>query len=196
MADVPSITLIQTFTYRDVPEEFSNRYHFTGEPPADDAGWTTLVSSLATIVASVFSSNVHIVRAYGYLSDTTDAVATVDFTVTPHSPIAGTAGPVGTMAPGDDAMTLRWDTGRKNSRGKTIYLRKYYHGVGMDTSDSDKVNSAQLDNLQAAGASLIADWGSSSSKLCGPDGVTPTLPHASPWITTRTLKRRGRRPPS
>jgi hypothetical protein len=196
VADVPSITLVQKFTYRDLDEEFSNRYHFTGTPPADYAGWHTLATALGTLVASVFSSNVHIVRAYGYLSDGTDSVMTVDYTVGGLSPIAGTAGPVGVFAPGDDAMTVRWDTGRRNSRGKAIYLRKYYHGVGMDSSDSDKVDSSQLGALAALGTSLLSDWGSTTSKLCGPDGVTPTLPHASPWITTRTLKRRGRRPPS
>jgi hypothetical protein len=196
VADTPSITIIKTFTYRSAPEEFSNRYHFTGMVPADAGDWHDIAVALGTMEASVYTSNVSVVRAYGYLSDGTDAVATIDFTVSPLSPLAGTAGPIGTAAPGDDAMVCRWKTARVSSKGKPIYLRKFFHGVHLDDTDSDSVNATQLTALQAFAEDALSPWGSTDAVLAGPDGVTPANPFALPLITTRTLKRRGRRPPS
>jgi hypothetical protein len=183
-------------TYRDAAEEFSNRYHFTGEAPVDHTGWHDLAVALWTILAPMFDPTITLVRAYGYLDDGTDSVMTIDFTAVPLAPLPGTGTVSGIRSPGDAAMTSRWKTARVNSKGKPIYLRKYWHGVQQDTTDHDKVAGTQHSAQQTATAALIADWGSTSSQLCGPDGVVPTLPSASIWVTTRTLKRRGRRPPS
>lgn len=191
-----SITLIKSFQYRSVPEEFSNRYHFTGTAPADEAAWTAIAQALGELEMAVFSSDVSLVRAYGYASDGTDAVATIDFTAAPLSPLAGTAGPIGVQAPGDSAMVCRWRTARVNSKGKPIYLRKYFHAVGRDTGDPDSVNATQLTSLQAFAENVLTAWTPTDAVLAGPDGVTPTNPVALTYITTRTLKRRGKRPPS
>jgi hypothetical protein len=195
VADQPSIVLVQKFTYRDAPEEWSNRYHFTGTAPADLTGWHDLAVALFTLVKPCLPATNTLVRAYGYLSDTTDSVATVDFTVSPLSPIPGTATVSGNVAPGDAAMTCRWLTAARTSKGKPIYLRKYFHGVLLNTSDTDKITDAQHTALQAFAAAAIVDWGSTSSQLCDKNGNVPTNPAASIWATTRTLKRRGRRPP-
>lgn len=93
-------------------------------------------------------------------------------------------------------MVARWKTARVNSKGKAIYLRKYFHGVGRDTGDPDSVNATQLSQLQAYAENLLSAWDPTDAVLAGPDGVTPSAPFALPYITTRTLKRRGRRPPS
>lgn len=196
MADVPSITSIKSFTYRDAPEEWSNRYHFSGEPPADQAGWVTLAQALATIEKPCFDTSVTIVRMYGYLADGDDAVAVVDFTVSPLTPVHGTATLSGDLAPGDAAGTVRWLTDRRTSKGKPIYLRKYLHGVQQDTTDKDKITAAMLTAYGTYGTALLSPWGSTTNALCDSLGVAVTAPHASPWVTTRTLKRRGRRPPS
>lgn len=196
MADVPSIVLVQSFTYRDAPEEWSNRYHFTGTAPADPTGWHDLAVALFTLVKPCLPATNSLVRAYGYLNDTDHAVATVDFTTGGLSPIPGTATVSGNVAPGDTAMTCRWKTARLTSKGKPIYLRKYFHGVLLNTTDTDKVAAAQETALSTFATAVLTNWGSTSSKLCGPDGVTPTAPAASIWATTRTLKRRGKRPPS
>jgi hypothetical protein len=196
VADTPSIVLVQKFTYRDAPEEWSNRYHFTGTAPVDDTGWHDLAVALFTLVKPCLPASNSLVRAYGYLSDTTDSVATIDFTVAPLSPIAGTATVSGNVAPGDAAMTCRWLTPDRTSKGKPIYLRKYFHGVLLNTADTDQVAGAQHTALQAFAAAAIVDWGSTSSQLCDKNGNVPTNPSASIWATTRTLKRRGRRPPS
>ena len=196
VADVASIVSVKSFTYRDAPEEWSNRYHFTGDSPADLAGWTTLAQALAALEKATFDSSCHVVRAYGYLSDTTDAVAVVDFTVSPLTPVAGTLSLSGEKCAGDAAGTIRWLTPDRTSKGKPIYLRKYLHAVQANTTDADAVAAAQLTAYGTFGTALLTSWGSTSATLCDKNGVVPTAPHASPWVTTRTLKRRGKRPPS
>lgn len=192
----PSITLVQRFTYRDAPEEWSNRYHFTGTAPTDGTGWHDLAVALFTIVKATLLNSQSLVRAYGYLGDGEDSVATVDFTAAPLSPIPGSLTASGGTCPGDAAFTIRWLTAERTSKGKPIYLRKYFHGPESVLGDADKVYPAQLTAAQSVAAALIADWGSTTHQLCNAAGEVPTAPSASQWITTRTLKRRGRRPPS
>jgi hypothetical protein len=133
---------------------------------------------------------------YGYLADGDDAAAVVDFTVSPLTPVAGTLSLSGEKCSGDSAGTVRWLTARRTSKGKPIYLRKYLHACQANTSDADAIAAAQLTAYGTYGTALLADWGSTTNALCDLDGSAVTSPHASPWITTRTLKRRGRRPPS
>ena len=196
VADVASIVLVQKFTYRDADEEFSNRYHLNGDAPSDDAGWQAVADGIWDAISDVMLSSVHLVRAYGYTSDTTHAVATIDYTVTPLTPSPGTLSGSGSIAPGDAAVTCRWSTGRTSSSGKPIYLRKYWHPALADSTDHDLVSSAQKTALDNAGTGLLAEIGSTGLFMAGPDGVVPTGSHADQWVTTRTLKRRGRRPPS
>lgn len=196
MADVASITLVQAFTYRDAYEEWSNRYHVNGDGPSDDAGWQALGEAIYTALKPCLPPAVSLVRAYGYLSDTTDSVSTIDWAASPLSPIAGTQTSSTRIAAGDSAMTCRWPTGRRNSKGHPIYLRKYFHGVAYDGDDQDKVDSGVETALQTFATAMLAELGSTGLFMAGPDGVVPTGASASPWVTTRTLKRRGRRPPS
>jgi hypothetical protein len=120
----------------------------------------------------------------------------VDFTVSPLSPIPGTLSSLEDQLPGDAAMVARWATGRTSSKGKPIYLFKYFHGV-VEGNPPDGILAAQATALQDYADAMLDELGSTSLKMAGPDGVVPIGgAHASPWVTTRTLKRRGRRPPS
>lgn len=193
----PGITTIKSFTYRDAVEEWGNSYHFVGDAPSTDADWISLCSALATLEKTVLPITTSIVRAYCYddLSPGHDSVLTID----PGGifPIVGTATyTTGSyLAPGDAAMWIRWKTARTNTNGKAIYLRKYFHGVIVSPAggDGDSVQSGQYSALLALGASLngtSGDW----PGIAGPDGVAPGAHTASPYATTRTLRRRGRRP--
>ena len=195
MADVPSITLVQAFTYRDAYEEFSNRYHLSGTAPTDDSGWQALAEAIWDNLKSVLPARITLVRAYGYLSDTTDSVSTIDFAASPLSPLPGTFTGATRYAPGDAAMTCRWTTGRRNSKGHPIYLRKYFHGASIDTDDLDQLDPLQTTALQTFATAMLDELGATGAFMAGPDGVVPTAASASQWVTTRTLKRRGRRPP-
>lgn len=193
----PGVVLIKSFTYRGNPEEWSNGYHFQGDPPDDNAGWRDLVDALIAIEKPVYPPHVTVVRAICYedFSPHHDAVYTyilADFGgVVPGTLSVGTGG---TECPGDDAVFAGWKTSRVSSKGKPVWLRKYFHPAVLDNTTRDNVYGAQGDALDAYGPAVVAssgDW----PGLAGPDGDAPTdVYRRSAFTTTRSLKRRGKRP--
>lgn len=193
----PGITIIQSFTYRQSVEEFSNQYHFDGDAPADPSAWDDLATELVTLLCPIYPGTVSLVRAYCYEDTDHDSVLTLEHTGAFAGPPTGTLslGSSGHLAPGDAAMWIRWKTARLNSNGKPIYLRKYYHGVitSAETGDGDLILYEQRSALATLAAALnttTGDW----PGLVGPDGVAPGAHAQSMYATTRTLKRRGPRP--
>lgn len=200
MASVVGITIVKKFTYRgDASEEYSNTYHLDGAIPANAAAWRTLFDALVAAEKTVYTSAVSVVRGYGYDSDAADANAvwSVDLTVSPNTPVPGTLSlGSGTPAPGDSAVWVRWKTSRNNSRGKPIYLRKYFHLAIMAAGGvGDNVLAAQTTALNALGAKLDDGSFAEGRKIRSRTNAETIISHgASTFITTRTLKRRGKRP--
>lgn len=197
MAAVVGITLVKKFSYRgDANEEFSNQYWLSGSIPSDDTAWTTLIDALCTAEKACYTSEVSIVRAYGYDSDADNAASVVqkDYSL---SPIAGTL-TVSSAArvPGDVAGWIRWKTSRLNTKGKPIFLRKYMHGVWMsNTSGGDTLNATQKTAFETFGTKLMDGTFSGSRTLRSRLNAETLLSRAaSTYLTTRTLKRRGKRP--
>jgi hypothetical protein len=190
----------KSFTYRGVREETSNKYWFTGTVPADAAAWRALYDALVLAEKPLFNADFHFDGAYGYAdnSPTADAVWGVDMTVPPETPPVGTypAAGAGGRAPGDSAAWIRWKTSRNTSRGKAIYLRKYYHGVyysiagGLDAIDANQVAAYNAFATKMKDGTFIG-----GRKIRSQAQDETIISHqVSPWITTRTLKRRGKRP--
>lgn len=194
----PGITSIKSFKYRGAVEEWGNSYHFVGDAPSDRAGWVALAGELATIEKIGLATTVTVVRMYCYedLSPGNDSVYTIG-TGDASFPYTGALTPAGGsyLAPGDAAGWIRWKTARVNTHGKPIYLRKYYHGmiVTPDSDDGDAIESAQLTALGTVAADLSTSTGAWPG-IAGPDGVAPGDTLVTPFVTTRTLRRRGRRP--
>jgi hypothetical protein len=196
MSAPAGITSIKSFTYRDAVEEWGNTYHFLGSAPTDLAGWEALASALFTMEKTVLPITTEIVRAYCYESTDDDSVFTLD-TGEAGLPVTGTATYTtgSNLAPGDAAAWVRWKTARVNTHGKPIYLRKYYHGVIVSPAggDADTIQAGQVTAYRTLGTDLntpAGDW----PGICGPDGVAPGASTSSSYVTTRTLRRRGRRP--
>ncbi len=193
----PGVTVIYSFLYRGHQEEWSQQYHFVGSAPSTDSDWLALITELVTMLQGGITDRVDIVRAYGYEDTDDDAVYSIG---EPDSPFPLT-GAIGTstadVAPGDAAAWIRWKTGRTNTHGKPIYLRKYFHSVilsGASDDNQDSLQSAYKTDLEVLGSEL-ASAGTDWPGLAGPDGVAPPGPiAASTFVTTRTLKRRGARP--
>jgi hypothetical protein len=190
----PGITIIKSFAYRGGTEEWSNQYHLS-DNGSDPAAWRAIVDDAIALEQPVVSDHVTFLRALCYDDTDSDSVYTYDL-----ADFAGTV--LGTLVSGalyplsgDDACWVRWDTGRRSSTGKKIYLRKYFHDVWYeDAAHRDYVASAQRTALQALGDGMLTAF-SGSVSMVGPDGNVPPGPAAtSPYVTTRTLKRRGRRP--
>ena len=196
MPDTPSIVLVKRFLYRGQNEEFSNKYHFSGTTPANEAAWKALADAIIAAEQPTVTSAVSWVRAYGYEAGNENSVAQIDYTIAPNTVVSGTlAIGTGVTTPGDIAATIRWYTGQINSRGKKIYCRKYMHGALHLNTDQDIIFPAQKTAMGTYAAKLIDGTLPGSFKYCGPQGAALSLPVVDQYLTTRTLKRRGKRPP-
>lgn len=189
----PGITVVQTFTYRGAPEEWSNKFHFQGDAPSDPAGWRDLADAFIDLWKTTLTDVVTIVRVLCY--EDTDDPAVYTYTLASFS--GNVAGTITTgvsadlLESGDVAALLRWNTGKTSTKGKPIYLFKYLHGVmhasgARDTwRDTTVAGTFASDVMSASG-----DWPGLADKA----GDAPVGHLAETYLTTRTLKRRGRRP--
>lgn len=191
--------MVAKFTYRgDSSEEFSNTYHFKDDPPADDAAWATAFASMLSLCRPIVPSTVTWERAYGYDSDDIHAHAVADIDWSSGSPpnygtFSPGSGDIG-MA-GDQAALVEFRTDRKNSRGKWIYLRKYCHKGFVNGTTPDDISTDYATALttyaNAIGGPTTPLFGGLRSRTHS-DGITDVI--VAPYVTTRTLKRRGKRP--
>ncbi len=199
MAAACGLTIVKRFTYRDdATEEWSSVYWLQGTAPQTYNDWQTLALNVMASEAPLYLSYNELSRALGY--DVNDKHAHAVYT----EEWAPGAGPKGNLAPvagapgfaGDQAALVRWKTSRKNTRGKWIYLRKYIHGGLMSGTDIDKIHPSMLTALDDYALAWEQGINPTGRKLTSRFQATETLASAtaSPWITTRTLKRRGKRP--
>ena len=199
MPDTPSITIVKQFPYRgNDKEEFSNTYHFTGTTPANDAAWKTLADAIIAEERKLFAPFVKIVRVYGYVAGVEHAEAVIDYAAAPLTPVAGSyVEPSGArLAPGDAAYWVRWRTNERGSNGKWKYCRKYFHNVYQESAFPDKVQATQRTAALAYAAKMSDGSLPGGFKICTPQGAIGGPVAVSEFVTTRTLKRRGKRPSS
>jgi hypothetical protein len=193
----PAITIVQSFLYRGQPEEFSNKYHFLGPAPGDDTSWEALTSNLVDALRAFNTSAVTFHRAYGYNDGDQPSVWSYDWTVPGPPPAGNITTPTTPVPPGDAAAWLRFDTTKRNSKGKMVYCRKYFHGIHQQNEPNhDLVDTSQEQYMTAFGHKCIDGTISSVFRVCTPDGHPASNPVVGTFLTTRTLKRRGKRPPT
>lgn len=194
------ITVIKSFSYRGATEEWSNSYTISGTTPADQAAWDAWGAKIKDVEAPIVTAAVTFVKWYGYNPGSWEtkpqhidyqgayAAATVGSAVTTN----------GRLLPGDAAFTVRWDTGQYTTRGKKIYLRKYFHSAMGDVA----TNADNLLPTQKAAAGVYAAKmydGTSligTARMCRDTGTLPIAHKVGDYVTTRTLKRRGKRNPT
>lgn len=202
------VTLVKQFTYRgNSAEEWSNTYWFTQSTPSDATAWKALADAVAASEKIVYPSTTKIVRAYGYDSpnDVTGehAAWTYDYLGAAES-ISGTYVPSAAIPQaGDDAWWIRWRTTRRTSPGgKLIYLRKYFHPPYTGSGGGDSVVAALRTLGTTHGNKMIDGTLPSARKLCAMHHTEDAASfdsgdvEVSTYVTTRTLKRRGKRNPT
>lgn len=199
------VTVVKKFTYRGLAEEYSNQYWFNGATPGTDVAWKALADALIAAEKTVLGG-VTYMRAYGYSAPPTPADNPTTFppNVWNYNYFDAGSPPTGTLIvgtginmPGDDACWIRWKTTRRtNPGGKIIYLRKYFHPAWTVNTGGDTLLPAQKTALEAFGATMVTGLISGAYKLVDKyhsDDVVSS-PVASTYVTTRSLKRRGKRP--
>lgn len=197
MPESGGITIVKRFIYRDADEEWSNKYLFTGTKPTASGTWKTLADAIIDQEKLLVSQRTKFIRAYGYAPGADVSEWQHDYLGPPDTSITGVPAWSAANAPqGDGAAVVRWFTGRYSSRGKKIYCRKFFHDIPTSTTDPDEVNPTVLGYLNTYAAYMISGSLPGSVKVSDKEGSTLTDGRGMPYMTTRTLKRRGKRPPS
>lgn len=194
------ITIVKDFTYRGVAgEEWSNTYMLTGTTPADSTAWRALFDAIVAEEKKLYTSNHRVTRAYGYdkVPEKGDhSVWQVDLRPSATT-VAGTlSGGTGQLLAGDQALWVRWSLNRFNTYGKRVYLRKYFHGGTATSGVPDTVLPATKTIYDNFGAFMMGGTLLGSRKICDRYGNEPIAAVGASFTTTRTLKRRSKRPPT
>jgi hypothetical protein len=195
------ITLVKSMSYRGKTELWSNTYWLTAAPPVGAAGWATLIDALIAQEKTLYGPEISIVKGYAYTDPSDDRVAVYVHDKT-GTPVAGTgAFNLGQGSPGDSAMWIRWKTSRLSTKGKPIYLRKYYHGavatVVNGQTHADTPLAAQVTAMQAFGLKMRDGTFAESRTLTDKDNTDTLTSHAvSPFIGYRQLRKGRKRPPA
>lgn len=189
------LTLTKRFNYRENPlEEWGNTYHFLGQPPITTAEWDSLANQVWNLEKPAMDASIHLVRATGHSSSDPGAVAVYehDYT-TPGPPPAGSFVTASAQrAPGDAAAVIQWLTNIKSARGKPIYLRKYFHGPYIEATNPDLLDPGYLNAVGVYAQAFINTpiWGGLTNAKRTAAIVSIVVQGE---VTTRTLKRRGKR---
>jgi len=198
VAPVLGITTVKSFSYRDVAgEQWSSSYHFNATPPSTPTTWKIVVDALANAEALALPTGTTIIQAYGYATDVPTDPSVYGWNyVTGGDVKSGAAGPPGDASrlAGDQALMFYAKLAELNSKGRAIFLRKYWHGGYNLATDPDRISATYKTTLQTFLTKLVSGsivelgvWRAqrSSSPIIA-SGVDP-------WVTTRTLKRRGKK---
>ncbi len=199
MATLTGVTMIQRFSYRGDPnEEYSNTWHFRDAPPSTSADWVALFEQLATHVANAIPATHHIIRAYGYDSDADDAVsvASYDWEQNEGAKPGVIAPPAGAhQMAGDQAAYITWQLDQRDARGHYICARKYFHGGWVSATDPDHLDPTYKAALQVLADAMAPGPGGNHGGIRTKKSSAPVnYSQAAGVVTTRTLRRRGKRP--
>lgn len=171
---------------------FSNRYHFTGGTPADNAHWTTLSDAVVTAEKAIYGSETSggakIIGGYGYAAGSDVPVFSKTYSTD------GTLN-VSLMSPlaGDSATLVRYSTAARTSKNHPLYLFNYYHAAFSSgvPATKDQVGAALLTAMQTYAALWVAGFsdGTNTLKRAGPNGATATGYLVETLVTHRDLPR-------
>lgn len=139
----------------------------------------------------MLSNTVKLQEIYGYAAGTEAAVAHISADDKPAIATVGSNSNSQNTS-GDQAFWVRWKTPAKTSKGKPIYLRKYFHGFAKDATDG-------IANGVRSAATIYAGKMTDGTlpggfAICAPQGAPGGISKVPSFTTTRTLKRRGADP--
>ena len=190
MATAASIKVTKTFSFKGATKEWSNRYYFSDDAPADSTKWTTFSDAIVTAEKALYDSTYGstIVGTTGYEPGSDVPVFTKTYST------AGTAGwnALAAREAGEVAALLRFSTNARTSKNHPIYLFNYYHTVFVASSaNPDTLYAAQRTAIDTYGANWITGFsdGVVNHHRCGPNGDLATGRLVAVYTTHRDFPR-------
>lgn len=191
------IILVKRGTWRGAAEEWSNGYCVQGTMPADKAAAETMALGLHK-AEDPFYVGSQLVQWYFY-EDTGEKTTVKYGKDLRGAPIASDSNSGKAMDTTLSALQLeqvshiRGQAGY-TEKGRPRYVHKFFHGaIAKSGSNNDKIAWATT-GLEAKLAKFTDGTLPGGIKVCRPDGMVCETFTADPFVGTRTLKRRGKRP--
>src|SRR5215471_888256 len=199
-SDTAFLTMEKSFTYRGAREHWSNAYHLQ-EQPVDSTSWSALANRVWDYEKMFLPADCQWERAFGHAPGTPPVLVyeAPDIPPVGEGGIAGQFVPVASAhpCPGDAAVYVRYGTTQKSTLGKPIYLWNYYHAVYFDAAAADVQDANQKAALEALAAIVVSGLNVPGATpalyhRAGPRGAVAQNHKVGDFITTRTLKHRGK----
>jgi hypothetical protein len=173
------VNIVKSVSFRGAPQEFSNRYHYEGSDMTT-AQATQLAQNVKAQEVQIHANDVSFLRFSVWLDTGNKATSEM----ISQGTLSGVGGFVANAAMDRERVYLiRWRAGN-DSRGRPVYLRKYFHACGAISGASlsnpmlqqtAKLDATNKGNVETVGVGLqtVSD-GSDAKVLTGPPGRART----------------------
>lgn len=187
------VAVTKRVSFRNALQEFSNVYHYDG-PSVDDPTLSTLLDNIVVNELPIHSAEVSFVHGRVWTAGGT--AGSNEMRVDKNLTGTGT-GVNDSNMDRERAFLIQWPNG-KNSKGRPVYLRKWYHTcgapIGQVVANGIKQQTQQItstlltelltrcDNFESINAA------GSTFTLCSPRGRGPTgAIQVYPWLEHHQL---------
>lgn len=171
------VSIVKSVSFRGVNQEFSNRYHYEGASMTSSQA-AQLAANVAAAEKVFHATDVNFVRYHVWLDTGSPGTSSM----LSQGPLSGTGATTpNTSMDRERAVLVRWPAGT-DSRGRPVYLRKWYHccgsfgGITFAASilqQTASFSGSQKTSIESAAASLetVSD-GTDAKTLAAPPGRT------------------------
>lgn len=144
---IVGISITKSVSFRQIQQEFANVYHYS-LTAASTGPWSDIVAEMVASEKTWHSTDVTFLRAAVWSAGGTQAQNQMLY----QTSLTGTgARSLATAMDRERAYLIRWPAGL-DSRGKPVYLRKYYHSCGAFNGSNIPTNAELQNTAQIASA--------------------------------------------